>query len=101
MLKLLKSLFSNSVDPEVQEVLDSGAQIIDVRTPREFQSGHVPGSKNIPLSEIEGAVGKFKKTTKPVVLCCASGNRSGQAVQILKSKGVENIYNGGSWRNLR
>jgi phage shock protein E len=52
------------------------------------------------LGEIPKKVDKIKKMGKPVVLCCRSGNRSVQATQILKQKGLENIYNGGSWNNV-
>ena len=74
------------------------AQVIDVRTPGEFKSGHLKNSKNIPLNSIGNAMGKIKKD-KPVVLCCASGMRSGSATRMLKNSGY-NAYNGGSWNSL-
>jgi rhodanese-related sulfurtransferase len=37
---------------------------------------------------------------KPIVLCCASGNRSGQAAYFLQQQGVEECYNGGSWLDV-
>ena len=75
------------------------AIIIDVRSEGEFQQGHVKGSINMPLPTITGQIHKIKGMKKPVVLCCASGMRSGSATSILKSAGVE-CYNGGSWMNL-
>lgn len=48
--------------------------IVDVRTPEEFRGGHVAGAVNIPLSEVLSHVEELKALTKPVVLCCASGN---------------------------
>lgn len=93
-------MFGGGSDNErVQEMLNDGALIIDVRTPGEFQGGHVVGSKNIPLQEVGGKVNKLKKINKPIVLCCASGNRSGQAANLLKSKGIE-CENGGSWTRV-
>lgn len=83
----------------VQEVIANGAVIIDVRSVGEFSQGHVKGSVNMPLPTIGGQVNKIKKMKKPVVLCCASGMRSGSATSILKSAGIE-CYNGGSWMNL-
>lgn len=74
------------------------AYIVDVRTPGEFRSGHVKGSVNIPLNSIASADKKLKGRD-PIVLCCASGSRSGQATRVLKSKGFE-AYNGGSWRSV-
>ncbi len=71
--------------------------IIDVRSPEEFNSGHVTVSVNIPLQEIPDRVEELKAMSPPLVLCCASGNRSGQAMSFLISKGVD-CENGGSWR---
>jgi len=73
--------------------------IVDVRTPKEFRGGHVAGAVNIPLSEVLSHVEDLKSLTKPVVLCCASGNRSGQAHRFLQQHGLE-CYNGGSWLNV-
>lgn len=70
--------------------------IIDVRTPAEFMGGHVAGSINIPLQEIPGRMDEFKQFETPIILCCASGNRSGQATAFLRSHGI-NCENGGSW----
>lgn len=73
--------------------------IIDVRTPSEFMGGHVVGSINIPLQEIDSRLDELKTMKQPFVLCCASGNRSGQATQFLKSCGIE-CENGGSWMDV-
>lgn len=83
----------------IQELIENGAVIIDVRSPGEFAGGHVEGSLNMPLDSIQSQIGKIKKMDKPVVLCCASGMRSGSATSILKREGIE-AYNAGSWVNL-
>lgn len=83
----------------ISEYLDKGAVVIDVRTPGEFQGGHVKGAKNIPLDTISKRAEEIKKMNKPVVLCCASGMRSGQATSILKNAGVDCI-NGGGWMKV-
>lgn len=70
--------------------------IIDVRTPQEFMGGHVVGSINIPLQEIQQRLDEIKSIQQPIVLCCASGNRSGQVASFLKSNGIS-CENGGSW----
>ena len=75
-------------------------QIIDVRTPEEFFAGHVEGSLNIPLQDIPYQVQKIKQLGQPLVLCCATGNRSGQAAVFLKNQGIA-CENGGSWLDLR
>ncbi len=73
--------------------------IIDVRTPVEFMGGHVAGSINIPLSDITTKLDEIKKMNQPIILCCASGGRSGQATMFLKQHGV-NCSNGGSWLDV-
>ncbi len=73
--------------------------IIDVRTPAEFQGGHVAGSINIPLQELPVRLDEIKSLAQPLVLCCASGNRSGQAALYLKKMGIDCI-NGGSWLDV-
>ena len=73
--------------------------IIDVRTPAEFAQGQVPGSMNIPLNEIPQRLEEIRKMKGPLVLCCASGNRSGQAMHYLLEHGIA-CENGGSWMAL-
>ena len=70
--------------------------IIDVRTPAEFAGGHVAGSVNIPLQEIQARLDEIKAMQQPLVLCCQSGARSGQATQYLRNQGVD-CENGGGW----
>ena len=73
--------------------------IIDVRTREEFMGGHVVDSINIPLQEIEQKLNEIKQLAQPLILCCASGGRSGQAAAYLKQCGVD-CENGGSWMDV-
>jgi rhodanese-related sulfurtransferase len=73
--------------------------IVDVRTVQEFNSGHAEGSINIPLQEVQRRLDELKNLAQPLVLCCASGGRSGQATQYLKQQGIE-CYNAGSWLDV-
>jgi phage shock protein E len=73
--------------------------IVDVRTPGEFSGGHVSGSINIPLQEIESKINQLKSLEQPLILCCASGARSGQATYLLSQQGIECV-NGGSWLDV-
>ena len=82
------------------ELMKQGAQIIDVRSPGEFSGGHIKGSVNIPLQNLQARIGKIKKD-KPVITCCASGMRSASAKNILQSKGYQNVHNGGGWSSLQ
>ena len=70
--------------------------IIDVRTPGEFQGGNVEGSINIPLQDVVEKEAEIMAMKEPVIFCCATGNRSGQASQYFKSKGLD-CDNGGGW----
>lgn len=96
---LLQKLFGlKSVD--FKEMVKNGAVIVDVRTPAEYNGGHIKGSINIPLQTLNSNLGKLKKD-KPVITCCASGMRSANAKSILKSNGFTVVENGGGWMSLR
>ncbi len=94
---ILSSLFGKKVD--LAAIVARGAKIIDVRSPQEFGGGHVKGAVNIPLDRIQKEVANLKKSGKPVILCCASGMRSGSATSILEAEGIE-AYNGGPWTTV-
>lgn len=83
----------------VPALLQEGAQVVDVRSPAEFAAGHAAGSRNIPLPELD----RQATTLDPnrwIIVCCASGTRSGIARRKLRGKGFNRVLNGGSWRNL-
>ena len=73
--------------------------VVDVRSKAEFMGGHVAGSINIPLQEIVDRADELKELEQPIIFCCASGNRSGQATQYFKQLGYE-CENGGSWMDV-
>ncbi|CAN5330511.1 hypothetical protein BH10BAC1_BH10BAC1_11370 [soil metagenome] len=73
--------------------------IIDVRSPEEFRGGNVGGSINIPLQELQKRLDEIKLLQQPIIFCCASGGRSGQATAYMKGCGVE-CENGGSWMDV-
>ena len=91
--------FGNKAN-EIQEYVAKDAIILDVRTIEEFNEGHIEGSKNIALQVLEDKITEIKKWNKPVIACCRSGMRSGQATSILKQQGVDCI-NGGGWNSLQ
>lgn len=85
----------------LQELLANEATtIVDVREPYEFAEGHIDGSINIPLNTVQNRVEEFQQMSKPLVMVCLSGGRSGMATAILKARGVENVYNGGGWAQV-
>jgi len=80
------------------EHLKNGALVIDVRSPGEFNSGHLAKAINLPLDEIETILPRRVKDKNQVLLLhCASGMRSGLARQKLKSMGYANAFNLGSY----
>lgn len=83
----------------LEEAKANGAAVIDVRTPAEFKQGHYKGSINIPLNELEGKMAQIKKMKQPLLICCASGMRSGSATSMLKRASVDCV-NAGSWTSL-
>lgn len=85
------------------DVLKSGNYaLIDVREPLELDmDGEIDGAQNIPLGQVESRKDEILSIDKPIVLFCRSGNRSGKALEYLKSKGLQNGYNGGGWFELK
>lgn len=74
--------------------------LIDVRSPGEFAQGHVPGSINIPVNQIDDIAKAIPSKDAPVVLFCASGGRSGSAIRQLKRQGYTGLVNGGGFRGM-
>lgn len=95
---MFKKLFGEK-DVKLTDFLTQGAVVVDVRTKEEFSEGHVPGSVNLPLDQLQANMQVLKKHPK-IVLCCRSGNRSGQAMHFLQANGFNNLVNGGSWQNV-
>lgn len=70
-----------------------GAVLLDVRTKDEYQGGHVPGSRNIDVSQIEKVTALASDKATPLFVLCLSGARSSRAVNALKSMGYTNVKN--------
>lgn len=100
MFDFIKSLFEPGVNYK-SLIQDSGAVVLDVRTPDEFKNGHVKGSVNAPLSSLTRSSKLPKKKNVPVITCCASGRRSGIAKSHLQALGYTQVYNAGAWRSLK
>ena len=82
----------------VKEMIEAGAAVVDVRSVSEFVQGNVPGSKNLPLPDIQNWRKQFHSGDQ-VILVCRSGARSGVATQVLASHGVDAV-NGGPWQSV-
>ncbi len=66
--------------------------LIDVREQWEYDAGHIPGVKLIPLGTLPNRLNEIPKD-KFVVMTCRSGNRSGQATKFLRDNGFDNVHN--------
>jgi rhodanese-related sulfurtransferase len=89
-----------SLAKDLEKKLTNGAIILDVRTQKEYEMGHIPGSINLSLGEIRERYVELD-STKTYITCCSHGLRSVKAEQILKEKGFKHVYNGGAWTDLR
>lgn len=80
---------------------DTHATVLDIRAPGEFEAGHLPNARNIPVDELEKRAGELP-ANKPVLVCCATGARSGRAAGILRTAGRDQVFSldGGlqAWR---
>ena len=99
MLNTIKQFLGLSPKTDFSQLVENGAVILDVRTPQEYNSGHIKDSQNIPLNEFSGKISRLNKN-RIIITCCASGLRSGIAKKILKSKGFSEVFNGGNWNSL-
>jgi rhodanese-related sulfurtransferase len=76
----------------VQLINRQDAAVVDVREPGEFKSGHIPNARNIPLGQIGERSKELEKLKgKPILLACATGNRSATAAGTLRKSGFEQV----------
>ena len=99
MFGIFKNIFSKTDTTQMKDIISKGAFLVDVRTPSEFAEGHVNGSVNIPLDQVQNQLAKFKNKEN-IVVFCRSGNRSSQAKSILEQNGFTNVTNGGTWQEV-
>lgn len=99
MFGSILQMFGQTDQSQLKEAIQSGAFLVDVRTPAEFAMGHVKGSVNIPLDQVANQLSKFKGK-EHIVVFCQSGNRSGRAQAILEQNGIANVINGGGWSSV-
>lgn len=94
-MSILNWLFGGSTKQDLTGLINEGALLVDVRSPREFSQNHVKGSVNIPLDHLPSSLGKLKNK-KHIIVFCRSGNRSSQAKLYLEQNGFTNVVNGGT-----
>ncbi|MFZ5511937.1 MAG: rhodanese-like domain-containing protein [Pseudomonadota bacterium] len=70
------------------------AVVVDVREPAEYSQGHIVNARNLPLGQLQKRLTELEKfKDKPLILCCASGNRSASASSTLRKAGFARVYN--------
>lgn len=92
------SLFHFCRQPDINTGITSfhntvDALLLDVRTPQEYKSGHIPGSVNLPLLFLDNADEIIENEDTPIFVYCQSGNRSRQAVAQLAAMGYSDVKN--------
>jgi rhodanese-related sulfurtransferase len=101
MISAIKKLFGGGPATDYGQLVKQGAIIVDVRSNGEYAGGHIRGSLNIPLDQLNNNLNKLKNKSNPIITCCASGMRSASAKALLISKGYTTVHNGGAWSSLQ
>lgn len=83
---------------DAHALVKSGAKLVDVRTPEEFQGGHLEGAVNVPVDELETRLSELGPKENKLVVYCRSGMRSARAAEVLRKAGHE-VFDLGSMRN--
>lgn len=83
----------------VQKILSEGGQLVDVRSPVEFNQGALSGAINMPIESFQYLKDNIK-TDKPVLLYCHSGARSEMAKRYLEQLGFDQVHNIGGYRQF-
>ncbi len=78
--------------------------VVDVRETGEWATGHIPNARHIALGQLSDHISELEKLKhKPIIICCASGNRSSSACATLRKAGFERVFNLGggigAWRD--
>jgi Rhodanese-related sulfurtransferase len=77
---------------QARSLIDDGVRVVDVRTAAEYSMGHIPGSENVPLNDLTSAAATWD-VGAPVLVYCATGDRSQTAVEYLNANGFTQVYN--------
>ena len=91
-------IFDFFKQPDIHKGLKEYAQtknavLLDVRTPQEYREGHIPGSNNVPLRQLDKSSSVAENKDTPLFVYCYSGGRSRQATAILQHMGYTNVQN--------
>jgi rhodanese-related sulfurtransferase len=82
-----------SVPQAVQLINRRDAVVLDVRDTAEFDAGHIPNARHIPLAEVEKRLKELEKfKQRPVIVSCRSGTRAGAACGVLRKHGFAEVF---------
>lgn len=83
---------SKSISADALAKMDKQERIVlDVRTVKEYQDGHVPGAINLPIADLPDLFSQLTDKDQKVVVYCRSGRRAGQAIDFLKEQGYTDL----------
>ncbi len=93
---LILTCFTVTTNPAREPAASQTPVWIDVRTPAEYESGHLPGAHNIDFDQIATRITEIAKTKDaPIIVYCRSGRRSALAKETLEQLGYLNVVNAG------
>jgi len=84
---------------KTKSLIESGAQLVDVRSEKEYQQGAIPGALNLPVNQLEQHASTLD-TNKPIIVYCRTGGRSATAQLLLKKIGFQEVHNAGALDNV-
>ncbi len=91
-----------SIEQKAWKAIQNGALLVDVRTPEEFEAGHLEGALLIPYDQIPERLAEFgDDKNRPIVVYCRSGKRAGIAEETLRKAGFTNVLNAGGYENMK
>jgi rhodanese-related sulfurtransferase len=99
MFDFIKNIFGGNNDEIILNAINEGYVLVDVRSPGEYEDGHVKGSINIPVDKMANHINELKNMGK-IIVFCRSGNRSGMAKAILNAKGISDVIDAGTWTRV-
>ena len=77
--------------PDAYQLYQDDVFVLDVRTPEEYQDGHLPGATLIPIDQLGARYGELPQN-ETILVYCRSGNRSLQAVYLLENAGFDRVH---------
>lgn len=93
---------SRTAPAEAWAAIRSGALLVDVRTPAEYEQGHLEGALLIPHDQVAARASELgEDKERAIVLYCRTGNRSSQAKKALEGLGFTNVMNAGGYEGLK